>query len=83
MQIDVPEEKYWFDGYTVDYRYFAPDAITDWLKGHGLYPKHCGSSSWGARENVKMHYIVEGASSEIALLFKLQFPDCTVHYSRI
>ncbi len=81
MQVNIPEKNYWIG--QMDERWFAPETIEVWLKAEGLYPEFCGSLSSGRRQNVEMTYIVRKASSEQALLFKLHFPDCKIHYCAV
>jgi hypothetical protein len=73
VQIDIPHSIYGRSDY------FVPKPIADWLKAHNLGFSLCGRSSDG-RGTVESHYMVDGASVEDAIAFKLHFPDCRVHH---
>jgi hypothetical protein len=74
MQIDIPHNVYgrcdWF----------VPAPIALWLSKQGLGLSLCGKTSDGTGKAVS-HYIVDGASVDDALSFKLRFPDCKVRHS--
>jgi len=74
MQIDVPAEVYgrcdWF----------VPPRIAAWLKEQSLAYHFTGTTSYGSGQGLKGHYTVDLSNPDDATAFKIQFPDCKVHY---
>lgn len=70
MQIDIPEKE-------------PGDPIVQWLKKHELLYHYCGSTSYGSGQGHVYHFMVNDATAEDAIAFKLYFPNCEVHHSAV
>jgi hypothetical protein len=82
-QIDIPISKY----QNPSGRWFIPEPISFWLCKHEIYAdmRYCGTSANGdgytdGVPNTTHHYILQDITEAECLLFKIQFPECNIHY---
>lgn len=78
MQVNVPHSKFGAC------RYFIPEPLRTWLQNNELHEwSYTGGSCWGDMDSHReSHYMVKNImDKEVATVFKIMFPECTVYVS--